>query len=167
MEKKSIFKNIGFQIIVAMVLGTIVGVVMGESAAMFAPLGTIFIHLIKMLVIPLVAVSIIAGAANLGDSPSAGKIGLATISFFMLTSALAVALALFSGAIFQPGSGLDLSSVSHMFSNQYADKGALPSAMETVIGMIPTNIFQSLMEANILQILVFCLFFWNCNFKNT
>lgn len=52
MEKKSIFKNIGFQIIVAMVLGTIVGVVMGESAAMFAPLGTIFIHLIKMLVIP-------------------------------------------------------------------------------------------------------------------
>lgn len=159
MEKKSIFKNIGFQIIVAMVLGTIVGVVMGESAAMFAPLGTIFIHLIKMLVIPLVAVSIIAGAANLGDSPSAGKIGLATISFFMLTSALAVALALFSGAIFQPGSGLDLSSVSHMFSNQYADKGALPSAMETVIGMIPTNIFQSLMEANILQILVFCLFF--------
>jgi Na+/H+-dicarboxylate symporter len=142
-----------------MVLGTIVGVAMGESASIFAPLGTIFIHLIKMLVIPLVAVSIVAGAANLSDSPSAGKIGLGTIAFFMLTSALAVALALVAGIIFQPGNGLDLSSVSHMFSDQYADKGALPGAMETVIGMIPTNIFESLNDANILQILVFCLFF--------
>jgi len=159
MKNKSILKNIGFQIVIAMVLGTIVGVVMGESAAMFAPLGTIFIHLIKMLVIPLVAVSIIAGAANLGDSPSAGKIGLGTMAFFLLTSALAVGLALLAGTIFQPGSGLDLSSVTHMFSNQYADKGALPGAMETIIGMIPTNIFQSLNDANILQILVFCLFF--------
>lgn len=76
-----------------------------------------------------------------------------------MTSALAVSLALFAGEIFQPGRGLDLSSVTSMFSNQYADKGALPGAMETVIGMIPTNIFQSLTDANILQILVFCLFF--------
>jgi Na+/H+-dicarboxylate symporter len=159
MKKKSILKNIGFQIIVAMVLGTIVGVVMGEGASIFAPLGTIFIHLIKMLVIPLVAVSIIAGAASLGDSPSAGKIGLGTMAFFMFTSALAVGLALVAGSIFQPGSGLDMTSVSHMFSDQYADKGALPGAMETIIGMIPTNIFQSLNDANILQILVFCLFF--------
>lgn len=159
MKKKSILKNIGFQIILAMIMGTVVGVYMGEGAAIFAPLGTIFIHLIKMLVIPLVAVSIVAGAANLGDSPSAGKIGLGTMAFFLLTSALAVSLALFAGEIFQPGRGLDLSSVTSMFSNQYADKGALPGAMETVIGMIPTNIFQSLTDANILQILVFCLFF--------
>lgn len=75
-------KNIGFQIILAMIMGTVVGVYMGEGAAIFAPLGTIFIHLIKMLVIPLVAVSIVAGAANLGDSPSAGKIGLGTMAFF-------------------------------------------------------------------------------------
>lgn len=159
MKKKSILKNIGFQIIIAMIIGTVVGVYMGEGAAIFAPLGTIFIHLIKMLVIPLIAVSIVSGAANLGDSPSAGKIGLGTMAFFLLTSALAVALAIFAGEIFQPGRGLDLSSVTHMFSNQYSDKGALPGAMETVIGMIPTNIFQSLTDANILQILVFCLFF--------
>jgi Na+/H+-dicarboxylate symporter len=132
---------------------------MGEGASVFAPLGTIFIHLIKMLVIPLIVISIISGAANLSDSPSAGKVGMGTIVFFLATSAIAVALALFAGEIFKPGVGLDLSSVNHMFSNQYADKGQLPSAIETVIGMIPTNIFQSLLDANILQILVFCLFF--------
>jgi Na+/H+-dicarboxylate symporter len=159
MKKKSLFRNIGFQILIAMILGTIVGVMMGEGASVFAPLGTIFIHLIKMLVIPLIVISIISGAANLSDSPSAGKVGIGTITFFLVTSAFAVAVAIFAGEIFKPGVGLDLSSVNHMFSNQYADKGQLPSAIETVIGMIPTNIFQSLIDANILQILVFCLFF--------
>ncbi len=159
MKKKSLFRNIGFQILIAMILGTIVGVMMGEGASVFAPLGTIFIHLIKMLVIPLIVISIISGAANLSDSPSAGKVGIGTITFFLVSSAFAVAVAIFAGEIFKPGVGLDLSSVNHMFSNQYADKGQLPSAIETVIGMIPTNIFQSLIDANILQILVFCLFF--------
>ncbi len=142
-----------------MILGTVVGLLMGKDASIFAPLGTIFIHLIKMLVIPLIVISIIAGAANLSDSPSAGKVGLGTVAFFLGTSAVAVALAILVGEIFKPGVGLDLSSVSHMFSNQYADKGQLPGAMETLIGMIPTNIFQSLIDGNILQILVFCLFF--------
>ena len=159
MKKKSILKNVGVQIIIAMVLGTAVGFFMGKDAAMFAPLGTIFIHLIKMLVIPLIVISIISGAANLSDSPSAGKVGIGTILFFLVTSAIAVALALVAGEVFKPGVGLDLSSVTHMFSNQYADKGVLPGAMDTVIGMIPTNVFQSLVDANILQVLVFCLFF--------
>ncbi|MGN5184680.1 cation:dicarboxylate symporter family transporter, partial [Aeromonas veronii] len=63
------------------------------------PLGTLFIQLIKMLVIPLVAVAILSGAANLGASPAAGKIGVATLAFFLVTSALAVLLALVMGQI--------------------------------------------------------------------
>ena len=157
-KNKSIMTNIGTQVIIAMIIGTVVGSYMGESAAMFAPLGSIFIHLIKMLVIPLVAVAIITGAANLGDSPAAGKIGLGTFSFFMLTSAAAVALAIFLGEVFEPGVGVDLTSMQGIFSNEYADKGAVPGFFQTVLGMIPTNVFQSLNDANILQILVFCLF---------
>ena len=156
--KKSLFSNIGVQVVIAMVIGTAVGAYMGPSAEMFAPLGAIFIHLIKMLVIPLVAVAIITGAANLGDSPAAGKIGLSTFAFFMLTSAAAVALAIGLGELFEPGMGVDLSSMSSMFSNEYADKGEVPGFFATVLGMIPTNVFQSLNDANILQILVFCLF---------
>ncbi|WP_220719589.1 MULTISPECIES: dicarboxylate/amino acid:cation symporter [Agarivorans] len=154
-----LYKNIGVQVVIAMIIGTVVGAVMGEQAAIFAPLGAIFIHLIKMLVIPLIGVSIISGAANLGNSPAAGKIGISTFGFFMATSAVAVALALVMGSLFQPGTGLDLSQASDMFSNEYADKGGVPGVMETVIGMIPENIFASLMDANILQIMVFCLFF--------
>lgn len=155
---KKIFTNIGTQVVIAMVIGTIVGAYMGADAAMFAPLGAIFIHLIKMLVIPLVAVAIITGAANLGDSPAAGKIGVTTFVFFILTSAAAVALAIGLGELFKPGVGVNLTDVHSMFSNEYADKGDVPGFFATVLGMIPTNIFKSLNNANILQILVFCLF---------
>ncbi|MBD1556666.1 dicarboxylate/amino acid:cation symporter [Vibrio sp. S9_S30] len=159
LKDKGLMSNIGIQVMIAMILGTIVGAYMGGSASMFAPLGAIFISLIKMLVIPLVAVALISGAAGLGDSHSAGKVGVFTLGFFAVTSALAVALALVMGSIFQAGVGVDVSGVESMFSNQYASKGELPAFWATIIGMIPTNIFQSLNEANILQILVFCLFF--------
>ncbi|WP_255526905.1 dicarboxylate/amino acid:cation symporter [Photobacterium sp. BZF1] len=159
LKEKGLFGNIGVQVVIAMCVGTLVGAMMGQSASMFAPLGSIFIHLIKMLVIPLVAVAIISGAAGLGSSQSAGKVGLSTLGFFGLTSAVAVALALFMGVVFQPGVGVDMTGVEGMFSNVYADKGEMPTFWATVLGMIPTNVFQSLNEANILQILVFCLFF--------
>lgn len=157
--QKSLLGNIGVQVVIAMVVGTLVGAFMGESAAMFAPLGAIFINLIKMLVIPLVAVALISGAAGLGNSTNAGKVGVTTLGFFALTSALAVTLALVMGELFQPGIGIDTSGVEGMFSSEYAAKGELPSFWATVTGMIPTNVFQSLNDANILQILVFCLFF--------
>ncbi|WP_407081846.1 dicarboxylate/amino acid:cation symporter [Photobacterium leiognathi] len=155
----NLIKNIGVQVVIAMFLGTLVGAMMGHEASIFAPLGSIFIHLIKMLVIPLVAVAIISGAAGLGNSHSAGKVGVATLLFFALTSAIAVTLALGMGHLFKPGVGIDINAVSGLFAKTYADKGELPTFWNTVLGMIPTNVFQSLTEANILQILVFCLFF--------
>lgn len=159
LKDKSLLSNIGVQVVIAMIVGTAVGAMMGNDAILFAPLGAIFISLIKMLVIPLVAVALISGAAGLGNSQSAGKVGLTTLAYFGLTSALAVSLALLMGEVFQPGMGIDVSGVEGMFSAEYASKGELPTFWATVTGMIPTNVFQSLNEANILQILVFCMFF--------
>ena len=70
---KKLISNIGLQVVIAMIIGALVGLYMGEGAAIFGPLGTVFIHLIKMLVIPLVVVSIIAGAASLGNSHLLGR----------------------------------------------------------------------------------------------
>ncbi|WNC72443.1 dicarboxylate/amino acid:cation symporter [Thalassotalea psychrophila] len=157
--KQGFKHNIGLQVVIAMVIGAGVGVLMGEGASIFAPLGSIFIHLITMLVVPLVAVSIISGAANLGASPDAGKVGFGTIAFFMVTSAVAVFLAIFFGELFKPGIGVDTSGVSGMFANTYADKGEVAGIFDTILAMIPTNIFESLNSSNILQIIVFCMFF--------
>ena len=78
---------------------------MGEQDDHLRPLGTLFIQLIKMLVIPLVAVAILSGAANSGQPGPPGKIGVTTPAFFLGTSALAVLLALVMGQIFGQASG--------------------------------------------------------------
>ena len=66
LKQKNLLQNIGVQVVIAMVLGTLIGAAMGHDATMFSPLGAIFINLIKMLVIPLVAVALISGAAGVG-----------------------------------------------------------------------------------------------------
>lgn len=100
-RKKRIFNNLGVWIIIAMILGILVGSLMGSKASIFAPLGDVFMQLIKMVVIPLVATSIITGAASIGNSKSAGKMGLATFAYYLGTTAIAVALGLILGEVFK------------------------------------------------------------------
>jgi Na+/H+-dicarboxylate symporter len=156
---KKLLKNLGFQILVAMVLGIVAGALMGESASIFAPLGEIFMKLIKMLVIPLVAVSIISGAASLGATKSAGKLGIGTFAYYMLTTAFAVILGLVLAEIFKPGIGLNVNLVKHMFDTSESGSVQQPGFWETLLGIIPDNPIQSLVSGNILQIIFFCLLF--------
>ncbi|MFD3156220.1 dicarboxylate/amino acid:cation symporter [Haloimpatiens sp. FM7330] len=156
--KKNLFKNLGFLIILAMFLGIIVGLIMGKKASMFSPLGDIFMQLIKMVVIPLVACSIISGAASIGESKSAGKIGISTFVYYLSTTAVAVIIALILGELTKPGIGISMDAVKSMFSNEYADKGTIPGFWETIKGIIPQNPIKALVDGNILQILFFSLF---------
>lgn len=153
-------KNLGFWIIVAMVLGIIAGGLMGSEASIFAPLGTLFIQLIKMLVVPLVAISIIAGAAALGGSRSAGRIGVVSIGYILLTTVVSIVIAIVVGLIFEPGVGLSADGVNSIAQQSSTDAGtaSTPSFWDTVIGMIPANPIEAFAKGNILQIIVFGLF---------
>lgn len=156
---KNLLKNLGFWIIVAMVAGIGVGVLMGVDGAMFKPLGDLFIQLIKMLVVPLVGISIISGAASLGSSRSAGKIGLASIGYILLTTIISIIIAMGVGLLFKPGEGLSAESIASLMPKD-ATAGTTTelSFWDTVIGMIPANPIQAFAEGNILQIIVFGLF---------
>lgn len=158
---KRLLKNLGFWIIVTMLLGVVVGAIMGPSASMFAPLGSVFIQLIKMLVVPLVAVSIISGAASLGNSRSAGLVGGVSVSFILISTMISVLLAFGAGFLFNPGSGLDKSTIlSLTAANGTQPTGETPvlSFWDTLIGMIPANPIEAFAQGNILQIIVFGLF---------
>jgi len=111
-----------------------------------------------MVVIPLVAFSIVGGAASIGNSKSAGKVGFTTFAYYLGTTAFAVILGLLFGEIFKPGLGIDLARIQDLFSLEYADKGNIPGFFETIKGIIPTNPIESLVSGNMLQILFFCLF---------
>lgn len=156
---KKLVKNLGIQILVAMLIGIVVGIVMGDKAAIFAPLGVVFIKLIKMLVVPLVAISIISGSASLGATKQAGKLGIGTFLFYMLTTAFAVIIGLLLAGIFKPGVGLDVTQVQHLFSVKGAGTASQPTFWEVVLGFIPENPIEALVSGNILQIIFFCLLF--------
>ena len=157
---KRMLKNLGLWILVAMVAGVVVGVAMGEEAKMFAPLGTLFIQLIKMLVVPLVGISIISGAASLGSSRSAGRIGVTSIAYILLTTVISIVIATVAGLIFKPGAGLSAEGVASIMASASSEQGAPAdlSFWDTVIGMIPANPVQAFAEGNVLQIIVFGLF---------
>ena len=108
---KKLLKNLGIWILIAMIIGAVVGSYMGPEAEMFKPLGDLFIQLIKMLVVPLVLVSIISGAAALGETKSAGLIGGVSIFYMLATTFIAIALAIGLGVIFEPGKNVDHSEV--------------------------------------------------------
>ena len=112
-----------------------------------------------MLVIPLVAVSIIGGAASLGETKEAGKVGMGTFVYYMCTTVVAVALGLLFGEIMKPGIGLAQIPEAFLDGAKYADRGGVAGFWDIIIGIIPTNPFASLTSGNILQILFFSIFF--------
>jgi Na+/H+-dicarboxylate symporter len=157
---KKIISDLSVQIIIAMVIGVVAGKLMGESASMFAPLGSLFIQLIRMLVIPLVFVSIVAGSASLGATRSAGRIGITTIAYIFITTMLAVILAILLGEWFKPGAGLSVDSIKSFLPAE--GYNATPQKMEfwpMLLDIIPANPIKSLADGNILQLIFFGLFF--------
>lgn len=160
---KKLLKNLGIWIIIAMIIGIVVGIFMGEDASIFKPLGDFFIQLIKMLVVPLVFVSIVSGAAALGETKSAGLVGGLSIGYMMITTVISISVALMLGAIFQPGANVAADGMTAIAqAGEAAAESAAPATAgfwDTVIGMIPANPIEALSTGNILQIIIFGLFF--------
>ena len=135
----SVRKKMGLplQMGIGMVLGILVGTLapgMGISAAFFKPFGDLFINLVRMVVVPLVLATLVSGAASVGDVGRLGRVAAKTLVFYFATTALAVAIGLVLGNIFQPGVGLDLST-----ANLSAREVAAPSLVEVLMGIVPLN----------------------------
>ena len=136
-------------------LGIVIGLVFGEKATIVKPLGTIFLNMIKMIVVPMVFFSITAGVASLGDLKKLRNIGVKVVGLYALTSALCVGLGLIMANIINPRKGFDLTALSQ--STDY-EAQAMPSIIDTLIDMFPSNIFTSFTNTNMLQIIVFSVF---------
>lgn len=119
----------------------------------FYMVGSGFMRLLQMLVVPLVFFSLATGALSMGDTASLGKIGIKTVLFYMVTTALAVAIALGLSLIIKPGLGMDLSTVVPA----EVSIAEAPSAKDTILNIIPTNPIAALAQGDMLQIILFAL----------
>ncbi len=143
-----------WKIAIGFVLGILAGAVLKDKAQVLAPVGKVFITLLKMLIVPLVFSSLVVGTASLGDPRKLGRIGAKTIGLYLVTTAVAIVIGLILGNVMQPGSGMALSVDTSGFKAPVP-----PSVTDVLIGIFPDNIAKSLAEANMLQIIVFALFF--------
>ncbi|TWT16074.1 dicarboxylate/amino acid:cation symporter [Planomicrobium sp. CPCC 101079] len=154
--------NMTVKVLTGLILGAIVGLLINLFAPgsfetlntyLFVPLGQIFLSLISMLVVPLVLFSIILGTAGLGDPAKLGRIGFKTITYFLVTTTIAIVIGLGLAAVIQPGLAGDFDLESATFEAEEA-----PSVADTLLNIIPKNPLSALTEGNMLQIIVFAVF---------
>jgi Na+/H+-dicarboxylate symporter len=154
------------KILAGLVAGVPLGLILGPDAGVVEPVGTIFIRLIRMIVVPLVFSSLFVGTASLGDIRKLGRIGLKTLSYYILTTAIAISIGVLIAGVVKPGSGIDASTREKLFKSYQAEAlenidiaSHKPGIVETLTGIVPANPMESLAEANMLQIIFFALLF--------
>ena len=167
-EKSKKTKKIGLttRIFIALILGALVGVIMHYFVpsgyikdtvlvnGVFYVVGNGFLRLMQMLVVPLVFCSLVCGSAAIGDTKTLGKVGVKTLAFYLLTTALAVTVALSLANVINPGIGLNMEDI------MAADNAAVTTEVsfaDTLLNIIPKNPIQGLAEGNMLQIILFAL----------
>ncbi|WML50214.1 glutamate/aspartate:proton symporter GltP [Neobacillus sp. PS3-34] len=160
-------KRIGlaWQILIGLILGIAVGAIFygnPDIQKYLQPIGTIFIRLIKMIVIPIVVSSIIVGVAGVGDIKKLGKLGGKTILYFEIITTLAIIIGLSSANLFHPGTGINMGSLSKGDISSYLSttkEVKTHSFADTLVNIVPANLFDSLVRGDMLAIIFFSVFF--------
>jgi len=162
-EKKNI--GLGWRILIGLVVGIVLGVIFYQNKPAITAMqniGTMFIGLIQMVVLPIVLTSLTAGIAKMGDMHKLGRIGGKTLIYFELLSTVAIIIGLIAGNIFQPGAHVNIHHLqasnisSYLATAKAAGDGGV---WATIMDIIPTNIFGSLANNKMLQVILFSVFF--------
>ena len=144
------------KILIGLTLGVVVGLMLQgspEIATKFIkPFGTLFLNMIKMIIVPLVFSSLVVGAASIGDPKALGRVGGKTLGYYMVTTAIAVSIGIALSMIFKPGVGLTIPV------DATAKAVTAPALTDTLINIIPKNPLKALVEGQILQVIAFALF---------
>ena len=158
--------GLAWQIVIGLIVGIAVGAIFYGNPAVqtyLQPIGTIFIRLIKMIVIPIVVSSLIIGVAGVGDIKKLGKLGGKTILYFEIITTIAIIIGLSAANIFQPGTGINMNALqksdiqSYVTTTNKVEKSH--GMVETIVNIVPANLFDSLVKGDMLAIIFFSVLF--------
>tara|TARA_A100001037_G_scaffold114616_1_gene104408 strand:- start:4581 stop:5777 length:1197 start_codon:yes stop_codon:yes gene_type:complete len=140
--------GLGSQILIGMVIGSMVGGIFGDAAAIVEPVGDLFIRLLVLAAVPLVFFNLLAGLTVLSDVKTFGRLAGKTMTYYVTTDVAALLLGLGAMAVLRPGIGMQLTG------SVDGPVGTVPSIAEVLLGMIPRNAFEAFVEGNVVQIVV-------------
>ncbi len=148
--------SLAWQMMIGLALGIAVGAVVDSSFAQtyLQPLGTLFIRLIRMVVVPLVIATIIAGAAGISDTSKLGRVATKVLCVYAITTAVSVAIGLVFASVIQPGLGINLST-----EGLQAKQVTPPALVDTLLDIVPINPMEAFAKGNMLQIIFFAVIF--------
>lgn len=162
-EKRNI--GLGWRIVFGLIIGIVLGVLFFKNKMAITAMqniGTMFIGLIQMIVLPIVVSSLTVGIAKMGDIRKLGRVGLKTLIYFEILSTIAIVLGMIAGNVFEPGAQVNVHNLqatnisSYLSTAKSASSGGIWS---TVMDVVPTNFFASLADSKMLQVIVFSVFF--------
>ena len=158
MEKKKL--SLPAQIFIALLLGIVVGLAfyfMGKpeiTTNYLKPFGTIFVNLLKFIVVPVVLLSMIDGIVSMGDMKKVGSVGWKTVAYFLVTTAIACVIGLVFANIFN---NAGLFPTLQLVDGQVWEKATSANFMDTLIGIFPSNLWESFRTSNMLQVIVIAI----------
>ncbi len=145
------------QVLIGLFLGVFAGLILEEKAAGLKIFGTIFISLVKMVIVPLIFFTILSGITSMQGGGNLTRVGIKGLLGYIITSIFAVIIGLSSGAIFKPGVGIDLNGMMEDIAAPKTNH-AIISFSDFLLGLIPTNPINAMASDHFLQIIIFSIF---------
>jgi aerobic C4-dicarboxylate transport protein len=154
-----LLRNLTFQVLVAVSLGILLGVVAPDTAKSLKPLGDTFINLVKMVITPIIFLTIVHGIASMADLRKLGRVGGKALLYFELVSTLALAIGLVIVNVTKPGAGLDISTMVMGDVSKYTAAGAQQSTLEFMLHIVPSNVVAAFASGELLPVVFFSVLF--------
>ncbi len=154
-----IARNLTFQVLVAVSLGVLVGVLAPDMGRSLKPLGDTFINLVKMVITPVIFLTIVHGIASMADLRKLGRVGGKALLYFEVVSTLALAIGLVIVNITKPGAGLDISMIEMGDVSKYTTAGKDQSTMEFLLHIVPSNVVAAFAGGELLPVVFFSVLF--------
>ena len=152
-------RNLTFQVIVAVSLGVLVGVVAPDTGKSLKPLGDTFINLVKMVITPIIFLTIVHGIASMADLRKLGRVGGKALLYFEIVSTFALAIGLVIVNITKPGAGLDVTQLTLGDVSKYTTAAKDQSMLEFFLHIVPSNVFAAFASGDLLPVVFFSVLF--------
>jgi aerobic C4-dicarboxylate transport protein len=152
-------RNLTFQVLVAVTIGVLIGVVAPDTGKALKPIGDTFINLVKMVITPIIFLTIVHGIASMADLRKLGRVGGKALLYFELVSTLALAIGLVIVNVTKPGAGLDISAMATGDVSKYTTAGKEQSMLEFLLHIVPSNVVAAFASGELLPVVFFSVLF--------
>jgi aerobic C4-dicarboxylate transport protein len=156
---RRLYRNLTVQVLVAITLGVILGLVAPDAAKAMKPLGDTFVNLVKMVIAPVIFLTIVLGIANMSDLKKVGRVGGKALLYFEIVTTFALTIGLIVVNVTKPGKGLDVTALAKGDVSKFTEQGKAMSFVEFFTHIVPSSAVDAFARGDVLQVVFFAVLF--------